>query len=737
MSFSFLGTPLSRSTSGDFIPLWKQEARDEQGRKRFHGAFTGGFTAGYHNTVGSREGWAPASFVSSRRERHSNKGSHSRVEDFMDEEDLRELQRGTGLVTTETYATVPEKGRVRARRSGIGWELLRKMIAISNESKTGPVGRDEQERPLCPGIEDISTLPSPVMTLLSSRRPPRGTPRERPKTSGIGVSVLEEDDDVVVEDLMGGHVSAAYDLDQSSVQAPRRRPRLKNKVSRDRKDCLAGFARAMAPYQEIQYPSLRIPDDFIEKLPQRSQHQPAGRLMTIGANLSVEQRGRLLTGETPRVVSISTKITEMVPQMTAAPASLPPLKLDVTTSLNAQQGFMPFTAIPEKDARYRQFLAHFVNPQSVPLPSPPVGVTPVEHERELREFMQAATVFRPLPSQMASKFVRGKVTETVGTTEARSGLYRPRALEGNLTDVRGKSSMDSPMTTGTRSSPEPMITDKTVSTTANEVEKKNEEKEEKETVPSRSEITWVPSALLCKRFGVEPPAEGSAGQQPRQQPTASQSNAKPILSAQSLKSIIAGTEWAGKIDLSALANAEEQEQQQRQQHAIEATARAAEQSIAMPEQELHERPSMDLFKSIFGEDASDTDGFPPLPVSADTSSRSQDQLAKIAPPSSSSPVPASASTSVEEPSLGSLAGDINLRPRTEPAVAAPPRSSSSLPQVRVRSMAATLMDEGGNEEKGEEVRNNKDNTTDDCDGAEGQDTTTLMRRKRPAAADLW
>lgn len=29
---------------------------DEEGRRRFHGAFTGGYSAGYYNTVGSKEG---------------------------------------------------------------------------------------------------------------------------------------------------------------------------------------------------------------------------------------------------------------------------------------------------------------------------------------------------------------------------------------------------------------------------------------------------------------------------------------------------------------------------------------------------------------------------------------------------------------------------------------------------------------------------------------------------------
>ena len=64
---------------------------DKQGRRRFHGAFTGGFSAGYFNTVGSKEGWAPSTFVSSRSKRHEKEGaSVQRPEDFMDEEDFSE-----------------------------------------------------------------------------------------------------------------------------------------------------------------------------------------------------------------------------------------------------------------------------------------------------------------------------------------------------------------------------------------------------------------------------------------------------------------------------------------------------------------------------------------------------------------------------------------------------------------------------------------------------------------------
>lgn len=45
------GTPLpplddNMRDDGSYVPVWKQEVTDEQGRKRLHGAFTGGFSAG-------------------------------------------------------------------------------------------------------------------------------------------------------------------------------------------------------------------------------------------------------------------------------------------------------------------------------------------------------------------------------------------------------------------------------------------------------------------------------------------------------------------------------------------------------------------------------------------------------------------------------------------------------------------------------------------------------------------
>lgn len=132
------------------VPVQDQTVKDEKGRyKRFHGAFTGGFSAGYFNTVGSKEGWAPSTFVSSRNQKV---GTHNaRPEDFMDEEDLGEHGIAPQQITTtdEFVSGKPDQIRDKARaiscltapipgdtlleeliapaRSSIGVELLRKM----------------------------------------------------------------------------------------------------------------------------------------------------------------------------------------------------------------------------------------------------------------------------------------------------------------------------------------------------------------------------------------------------------------------------------------------------------------------------------------------------------------------------------------------------------------------------------------------------------------------------------
>ncbi|KAF0931643.1 hypothetical protein E2562_005601 [Oryza meyeriana var. granulata] len=84
------------------LPAWKQEVRDEEGRRRFHGAFTGGFSAGYYNTVGTKEGWTPQTFTSSRKNRAEVKNQS--IYSFLDEEDIKDMG-GNALETSQQYDT--------------------------------------------------------------------------------------------------------------------------------------------------------------------------------------------------------------------------------------------------------------------------------------------------------------------------------------------------------------------------------------------------------------------------------------------------------------------------------------------------------------------------------------------------------------------------------------------------------------------------------------------------------
>ncbi|KAF2653895.1 G patch domain-containing protein 1 [Lophiostoma macrostomum CBS 122681] len=106
-----LGTELPPEDEGDdgaFVPVWKQTVTDERGRRRLHGAFTGGFSAGYFNTVGSKEGWTPKAFVSSRSNRNKDqaKAGTQRPEDFMDDEDLAEAAEMRQLETAQSFAAI-------------------------------------------------------------------------------------------------------------------------------------------------------------------------------------------------------------------------------------------------------------------------------------------------------------------------------------------------------------------------------------------------------------------------------------------------------------------------------------------------------------------------------------------------------------------------------------------------------------------------------------------------------
>ncbi|XP_014242880.1 G patch domain-containing protein 1 homolog [Cimex lectularius] len=123
------GTPLE-PIEEDEVPRKKpiyiqdQIATDKQGRRRFHGAFTGGFSAGFYNTVGTPEGWLPAAFKSSREKKADLQAQ--RPEDFMDEED------------TDQFGIAPSVLRAKPEYSGSDRTRKRERVTFSE----GPIPGD-------------------------------------------------------------------------------------------------------------------------------------------------------------------------------------------------------------------------------------------------------------------------------------------------------------------------------------------------------------------------------------------------------------------------------------------------------------------------------------------------------------------------------------------------------------------------------------------------------------------
>ncbi|KAF7395967.1 hypothetical protein HZH68_010017 [Vespula germanica] len=96
------------------VTIEDQYAYDAQGRRRFHGAFTGGFSAGYFNTVGTRDGWKPQQFKSSRGSKA--KTIEQQPEDFMDEEDISIFGIAPkGIRANSDYEYHGQKGTKRGR----------------------------------------------------------------------------------------------------------------------------------------------------------------------------------------------------------------------------------------------------------------------------------------------------------------------------------------------------------------------------------------------------------------------------------------------------------------------------------------------------------------------------------------------------------------------------------------------------------------------------------------------
>jgi Protein of unknown function (DUF1604) len=132
------------SSSAGGITRKRLRTAQQQKNERFHGAFTGGFSAGYYNTVGSREGWEPTEYGASTASRMELPGQNvpqQSIHSFMDEQDHNEWGGPQGIrnefVSADSVGAASAGASNSKRqekmtdpftvqfRSGIGEQLLR------------------------------------------------------------------------------------------------------------------------------------------------------------------------------------------------------------------------------------------------------------------------------------------------------------------------------------------------------------------------------------------------------------------------------------------------------------------------------------------------------------------------------------------------------------------------------------------------------------------------------------
>lgn len=588
--YALFGTPLpafdpEARDDGSYVPIWKQEVTDDRGRKRLHGAFTGGYSAGYFNTVGSKEGWTPQTFVSSRTNR-AKKGEAKqgmRPEDFMDEEDLAEQREAQQLETQGGFAGLGAAGAASASKGmfsdlfkttgetmgvkllqrmgwrqgqGVGPRVRRRaqgdksgemhlfapentrMIGFSRkidrkglgfageESLGGRKGADEDEE-------------SDTDARILNRSKVLAKPK-KVKKSSFGVGVLNDtgsdDEDpyaigpaINYSRIIGGDKKKRKGglVASTTVQRPTVQPKKFSPATRQRTtpgSSLAGFRRChdgrlpldgfvlsidpLVILTDSKYPPPTVPVGWkssrratkfdaeartftsTAEAARASALDPKARAAMLGEAalpgksvfdfLSPAARDKLASAsgrsdlpqargegapagfESNRSNESPTKtLWDLVPPLDAATAA--------AALHRGRTGWLPYAEDPDKRDRYTAFLRLRAGQSydAPSLPARPAGWSTDDWAKELREFAQAAEVFKPISGLMATRFTSSTSAPKLASDAPDP---TPKVAERPLdpAEEAAKAGMFGAMT--------------------------------------RSSAPFYPTRLLCKRFGVKPPA---------------------------------------------------------------------------------------------------------------------------------------------------------------------------------------------------------------------------------------
>ena len=271
---------------------------------------------------------------------------------------------------------------------------------------------------------------------------------------------------------------------------------------------LNGFALSTKPLlilTEIRYPPPIVPQGWKPKRATKFDVQPGTFESTADAakasSLDAKARSALL-GEAPlpgkSIFDFMTPAARDKLAFASGRSNLPPARgesapagfeatnptpnrtlWDLIPDLDAQtasaalhrgtSGWMPYSEDPDKRSRYTAFLTLRAGLSST-LPPRPQTWSADEWAKELREFAQAAQVFKPISGLMATRFTSSTTKPRLASDapDAAAAVEEPAGKPADPAEEAAKVGMYGPLT--------------------------------------RSKHLFYPTRLLCKRFGVKPPA---------------------------------------------------------------------------------------------------------------------------------------------------------------------------------------------------------------------------------------
>jgi G patch domain-containing protein 1 len=560
----------------------------------------------YFNTVGSKEGWAPSTFVSSRANRAKKDDAKQRPEDFMDEEDLRDAEEARKIETNAAFAGLGSTedhfsrqdglmGLFRAQGETIGTKLLRKM-GWKDGQGVGPKVRRKARLDVKSGAgekgDTFLFAPENVSMISFARKTDRkglgfegesrigvkisappsdedededglgslGRPRpkalgkskksEAKRSGGIGIGILNDtgsdDEDpyeigprISYNRVMGGDKKkkkAATTAINPAVKAkptfiPNRtalkRVALGVRRCHDGRLPLDGFVLGREPdpltteiNAEGKYPPPEIPPGWkSSKQPKAAEGEensyvstadaakasaldPKARAALLGEKqlpgksvfdfLSASARERLVAltgkqnlpeakGEVPEGYSLTEeqKTQEVLNQV-------PKLEKETAIAAISRGASGPYAEDDEKRSRYRAYL-EFQAGYGKALPFRPPKLSLDDWLKEFYEFYNCARIFKPMTGFMASRFTTSTSTSRMSSgsqaqVDDKDLVAKPPEKAKDPAEEAAKLGMFGHMT--------------------------------------RSVADFYPSRLLCKRFGVKPPAHVQPDQEETGRPSA-------------------------------------------------------------------------------------------------------------------------------------------------------------------------------------------------------------------------